>query len=242
MNYDGFQIHQRFSMRAKSQTRLEAERLRSEEGLSYNEIGDRLGVSKSTLSYWLRDLILSDQHKARLQERLDANRQAFAARAWPINRERHEQARRIAYGAGLAVAAQIPNVPAVHEIAFAMLYLGEGAKNGNRVLVGSTTPDILRYTIWALQTVYDVDDSRILCRLHLVVAAKHLEEDLRQWWSDQLNVPQDRFRHTAYDQRRREVVLTEDYHGVCNVLCLDTALQQRILGTARGYLTAILNR
>ena len=45
-------------MRVKSQQRLEAEQLRADEGLSYNEIAARTGLSKSTLSHWLRDIPL----------------------------------------------------------------------------------------------------------------------------------------------------------------------------------------
>lgn len=229
-------------MRAKSLKRLEAERLRCDEGLSYNEIASRLGVNKSTLSYWLRDLALSDQHKTRLQERLVANRQAFAARAWPVNRERHEQARHSAHAGGLAVATQLPDLSAVHEIAFAMLYLGEGTKAGNRVMLGSTTPDILRYTIWTLKTLYGVEDRKIICRLHLIIAAEPLESELRQWWANELAVPQEQFHRTTYDRRPHEAVLTQDYRGVCSVLCLNTALQQHILGVAHGYLASVLDK
>ncbi len=229
-------------MRAKSSKRLEAEHLRRDEGLSYNEIASQLGVNKSTLSYWLRDLALSDQHKERLQERLAANRRAFAARAWPINRERHERARQSAYDGGFAVAAQLPDTTAAHEIAFAMLYLGEGTKAGNRVMLGSTTPAILRYTIWALKTLYGVEERKIICRLHLIAAAEHLEGELRRWWSGELEVPQEQFQSTTYDRRPREVILTQEYRGVCSVLCLDTALQQRILGVAHGYLASTLDR
>ena len=76
-------------MRAKSEDRLKAEKLRRELGLSYTEIAERTDVSKSTLSNWLRDIPLTPQQEARLQERLHTNRASFAARALPIYRERH---------------------------------------------------------------------------------------------------------------------------------------------------------
>jgi predicted transcriptional regulator len=76
-------------VRAKSARRIEAERLRTEQGLSYREIGEVTGVNRSTLSYWLRDIPLTAEQEARLQERIRANRATFAARAWPINRERY---------------------------------------------------------------------------------------------------------------------------------------------------------
>ena len=73
-------------MRPKSDRRLLAEQLRREEGLSYNEIAAKTGISKSTLSNWLRDIPLAPEHEQRLQERLWANRAGFAARALTTNR------------------------------------------------------------------------------------------------------------------------------------------------------------
>ena len=239
MMYYSITINQRFIMRAKSERRLEAERLRLGEGLSYNEISAKMDISKSTLSYWLRDLALTPEQQDRLEMRLQDNRQGFAARAWPINRERHASARRAAYQDGLDVVSSLPEDRSVHELAFAMLYLGEGTKAGNRVLLGSTSPDILRYTLWALRGLYGVDESEMTCRLHLIVAAEHLEPVLRAWWAHQLGISLDRFQPTTYDRRPRDTTLTDDYHGVCEVLRLDTYLQQRILGVAYGYLASL---
>ena len=60
--------------------------------------------------------------------------------------------------------------------------------------------------------------------------------ELRAWWATRLGMPLTRFEKTCYDKRPREVNLTEDYHGVCILRCLDTYLQQRILGLAHSYL------
>jgi len=120
-------------MRAKSEKRLEAERLRCEEGLSYNEISVRTGVSKSTLSYWLRDIPLKPEHEERLKECIKANRATFAARAWSPNRERYAQARQEAFQSGSNLVLTLSAETAVDELALAMLYLGDGSKSGNRV-------------------------------------------------------------------------------------------------------------
>lgn len=159
-------------MRAKSKRRLEAERLRLDEGLSYNEISTRMNISKSTLSHWLRDIPLQAEHETRLKERLRANRASFAARAWSTNRQRYSQAREAAYKAGADVASRLPDDVSVDELALAMLYLGEGSKSGNRVQLASTDAGILRYFVQALVHVYMVDVSRLSFRLNLVEAAR----------------------------------------------------------------------
>ncbi len=51
-------------MRAKKRNGELAEILRIESGLSYSEIAEITGVSKSTLSSWLRDIPLSAEGRA----------------------------------------------------------------------------------------------------------------------------------------------------------------------------------
>ena len=46
-------------MKAKSEKRLLAEHLRMELGFSYSEIAEQIGVSKSTLSHWLKHISLT---------------------------------------------------------------------------------------------------------------------------------------------------------------------------------------
>jgi transposase-like protein len=44
-----------------SQLREQAIKLRTEKDLSYTEIRKRLGITKSSLSYWLREFPLSEE-------------------------------------------------------------------------------------------------------------------------------------------------------------------------------------
>ncbi|HEX6263298.1 MAG TPA: helix-turn-helix domain-containing protein, partial [Actinomycetota bacterium] len=80
--------------RAKDHLRQEAVRLRRT-GASYREISDELGVSKSTLSAWLHDVPLTEEHRETLalrqrsavQRRADALRAASRARHRSLVRE-----------------------------------------------------------------------------------------------------------------------------------------------------------
>lgn len=225
-------------MRAKSPKRLLAESLRCEEGLSYAEIALLTGISKSTLSNWLRDTPLASEQRARLQSRLKANRASFAARAWPINRERHLQAREQAYRSGANVVAYLPDQPVVDELALAMLYLGEGSKSGGRVQMANTAPSILRFFLWALKSLHNIDEGRLSFRLTLVAAARPDEKRLIKWWAQELGYGPERFGKTQFDKRSSGSQVTDNYHGVCTVTYGDTYLQQRLLGFAHAYITS----
>ena len=78
-------------MKAKPEKRLLAERLRLEQGLSYGEISERIGVSKSTLSNWLKQIHLAPEQEERIRERMESNQSVFVAYARQINKERFAQ-------------------------------------------------------------------------------------------------------------------------------------------------------
>jgi len=223
-------------MRAKSEKRLLAETIRREQGLSYNEISALTGISKSTLSSWLKATSLTQEQEARLQERLRANQATFAARALPINRERYQRAREHAYQTGVRIATSLSGDLSVDELALAMLYLGDGSKTGSAVRLGSMNPDILKFFIWALKRLYDIEEQRLSCRLHLIEAVRDRENQLIQWWMERLNLPYNNFRRASYDMRSQVIRVTDDYHGVCVLTYSDIYLLQRILGLAKTYI------
>jgi transcriptional regulator with XRE-family HTH domain len=225
-------------MRTKPDRRLEAEKLRREQGLSYREIEALTGISRSTLSHWLRDIPLAPEQQARLNERLRANRATFAARAWKVNRDRYKRAREEACQSGANVIAELPNEVCVDELALAMLYLGDGSKSGNRVQMASTNPAILRYFLWAVRSLYEVEEERLSFRLNLVEAARPLERKLLQWWTRELGCRRGQFIKTQFDARSHRTRVTEDYHGVCTITYGSTYLQERILGLAYAYIHA----
>lgn len=227
-------------MRQKSELRLRAEALRREEGLSYREIQALTGINRSTLSGWLKDIALSPEQDARLQARLRSNRGAFAARALPINRARHQQARDEAYAAGAAVAAALPDALGVHELALAMLYVGEGAKRSGHVQIANTNPAVLRYFLWALRQLYSVEEARISFRLNLVEGARALEEEYKVWWCTELGCRLERFTKSQFDTRKPASAITGNYRGVCTISINDTRLQHRIFGLAWTYIQQCL--
>lgn len=92
--------------RAKDELREAAVAMR-EEGRSYREIGEVVGVSKSTLSLWLRDVPLTeDQRRAlALRSQAGASRRARAIRASSAQRRTRIQQIE-GWFEGLAAAAQ----------------------------------------------------------------------------------------------------------------------------------------
>jgi hypothetical protein len=127
---------------AKDELREQAIALRRE-GKSYREIRERIPVSKSTLSLWVGDVVLTDTQDERLQA-LQRLGQTKAARTI--------QARRLARQATTmgAARAQIPEL-AESELFLAgvVLYWAEGSKakpwrQGEQVDLINSDPDVIR--------------------------------------------------------------------------------------------------
>lgn len=222
-------------MKAKSEKRLLAEQLRLEKGFSYNEISGQIGVSKSTLSNWLKHISLTYEQEQRIQQRVENNQTSFVAQARLTNKKRFKDAREQAFQTGEDIASHIPDNNAVHELALAMLYLGEGDKTGNRVQIANTDPAVLRYFLWAVEKLYKVDRAQMSMRLNIIEAARPLESQMIDWWVEQLSCSRTQFIKTQFDLRSKHTKLTGDYHGVCSITYNDTYLYERLMGVYSAY-------
>lgn len=229
-------------MKGKSEKRLLAEKLRLERGYSYNEISEQVGVSKSTLSGWLKHISLTLEQEQRIQRRIESNQSAFVATAVKINRERYQRARDEAHQQGQDIASMIPDNDAVHELALAMLYLGEGDKTGNRVQIANTDPVVLNYFLWAIEKLYDIPRTDISLRLNLIELARPIEFDMIVWWAEILGCKVGQFKKTQYDMRSNASNLTDEYHGVCTVTYNDTYLYERLTGVYSAYFSQKLEK
>jgi len=122
----------------KPAERLEARRLRAEEGASVKAIAARLGVSVSSVSAWVRDIALTPDQVAALARANPAiNRQRAGTATWAaICRER----RRSWQEEGRARARA--GDPLHH--AGCMLFWAEGSKSRNRAILTNSDADLLR--------------------------------------------------------------------------------------------------
>jgi transcriptional regulator with XRE-family HTH domain len=122
----------------KTAERLEARRLRAAEGCSIREIAQRVGVSRSSASLWVRDVELTPPQVDALRgrdPRFDASRNGSAANAERARARRieaqHEGQRR-ARGADRRYAAGC------------MLYWAEGSRARNSVRFTNSDPEMMR--------------------------------------------------------------------------------------------------
>jgi hypothetical protein len=196
-----------------------------ESGMSMTVIERKLGIPRSTLSLWFKKIVLSDEQKALLTKN--------KADGWAKARMRAVESHRAHKALRLLEAKRqaektLSKLEITHElidIGLAMLYYGEGAKS-DRTSLANSDPKILRFFLAALASNYQVTALDVRCELHL--RADQDGEAMKLYWSKELGIPLDRFRHIAYDQRTSGRPTYDHYKGVCVITCKSVAIQRKL--------------
>lgn len=195
-------------------------------GMSMTVIERKLGIPRSTLSGWFKGVKLTEEQRTRLMKnsrdgwkkaRESAVSAHKAARAQRLAQAKHEAEKTL---------ADIDITDAVLELAFAMLYFGEGAKKGGTA-IASSDPVILRFVLIALQRCFGIKRTTVRCDLHL-----RMDQDAeltKNYWSQELNIPIDRFNYVAFDKRTTGKATYSHYKGVCVISCGNIAIQRKIM-------------
>ncbi len=203
-------------------------------GASLKTIERELGVARSTLSGWLKNIQLSDSHKARLlQNRNNAlvvGRQKALLWHNVKKAERIDQSRKEA----LTTLSGIDFTDlTVVELALAILYLGEGSKKTLGTSLGSSDPLILKFFIAALQVAYQFDKSTMRAELHL--RADQSIAEAKRYWSRELGLPLKNFTYAHIDKRTKGSKTYSTYNGVCHIRCGNTHIQRRLIFLSRLF-------
>ena len=208
---------------AKSDEKKRALDLRRE-GKSYSDTRAEIGVSKSTLSNWLRDYPLST---ARMRELRDWNQHKI---------ERYRQTRKANMDRRLEdifvdeKKRMLPLTVRDIRIGGLFLYWGEGAKTRMTSLsISNTDPAAIRAFIDWLKLCYDIDSRRIVFRLHLY-ADMDIEKEVG-FWSRAIRVPQVQFKRPYIKRSARQSLTYRNGfgHGTCNAILCNAELAKRVL-------------
>jgi transcriptional regulator with XRE-family HTH domain len=216
----------------KTEERGLARRLRHEEGLPIKEIARRVGVSKSSVSLWVRDIELTEEQQQVLRDRNPAyNRQLSGTMIQAANR----RAERIAYqDAGRRRAAE---GNALH-LAGCMLYWAEGAKNRNQVGFSNSDPDVVRFFVDFLRAQFDVRPVEIALTCYLFADHLQRQREIERFWLEVAGLPQTSLRkshvnvYSKYSQKKRRNRLP---YGTVKVVVSRTRVVQSIYGAIQEY-------
>ena len=207
-------------------------------GKTYGEIKRMLGrpIAKSTLSHWLRGLILTKIQQKKLERKVASNVRKAQVKAWAVSKEKRKQYLKslIARNKYLLPFTRKQDVA---RIALAMLYLGEGAKWPSHpgLYLGSSDPEIIRIYIKLLRKCYGIPVERLRARISY--RADQDVSKLTAFWSRVTNIPRNHFYKTKPDSRTiGKKTMKKNYRGVCQITCAGTEIQLQLDIIARMFL------
>ena len=208
---------------ARFQDKEKAIALRKKE-MSYSQIKETLGISKGTLSGWLKNYPLS-------KERIDALRGKNEKRIERYRETRKKTKEERLNKFYLEEKEKIfPLTERDFFIAGLFLYWGEGAKTlSKEVSVSNTDPSIINFFLdWAYRYL-KVSKGKICVTLHL-----YNDMDIKKeisFWSEKIDIPKNQF-SKPYIKKTYFSSITYKRgfgHGTCNARINDARLSEKVL-------------
>lgn len=203
--------------------KAEAIALRKQE-FSYSQIKQKIGVSKSTLSDWLKNYPLS---KERIAELRDHNEKR-------IERYRETMKKKHDERLGQIYKSEKNSITPLSDRDIFMiglgLYWGEGAKRRQAtVSISNTDPSIHKFFILWLNKYLKVDKEKLRIQLHLY-RDMNVEKEL-QFWSKILKLSKRQFTK-PYIKKTDLISINHKGgfgHGTCNIAIGNVNLSEKVL-------------
>ncbi len=203
------------------------------QGKSLRDVEISLGIPRSTLSYWFKNVKLNPS-----QHRLLENRHKNAltkARKKAVIWHNQQKTNRLKFAEKEAEETlnKIKSNKEIIELALALLYLGEGSKKSPTTGMGNSDPLILKFFLKIMTKIYKINLEKIRFDLH--IRADQDPEALKKYWAKELEAPLNRFGTASIDQRTIGKVTYPDYKGVCVINCGNIAVQRKLVYIGRKF-------
>jgi len=143
------------------------------QNLTLQDIADQLGVSKSSVSLWVRDVPFTPAQRRYAPDRPNRLHDAKLAQIAELNQIGTERIGVLSADAFL--------------VAGVALYAGEGAKRDGKVVFANSDPAMMRFFCVWLRRFFEIDESRVRGRVYL-----HEGLDLdaaHACWSEVMGIP-----------------------------------------------------
>lgn len=194
-----------------------------QKGESYSQIKKVLGVSKGTLSLWLRDYPLS---KERVRELRDWNEQRIERFRATMRRKRQERLK-VIYDAQKKLLLPLSRRELL--LSGLCLHWGEGSKSQTSSLILSNTdPGMIRFYIYWLTKALSVSKEKIRIRLQLYTDM-NAEREI-EYWATILKLPKAQFTLPYFKKSSKKRINHKGSfgHGTCNIIVYGTKLAEAV--------------
>jgi len=218
-----------------SQLREQTIKLRLEKELSYTEIRKRLGVPKSTLSYWLSEFPLSEERILELRRQGWKKAEAKIERFRTTMRRKRKLKDREIYNKYQKNFTKLSKD--TFFIAGLMLYLGEGNKrNYYTISISNTDSRIIKFFVQWLNEFLEIPKEKMKVELHLY-ENMDIEKE-KKFWGDILRFKEYQFYKPAIRKlQKNSFSYKESYrHGTCALSVTDGEKKRELMMAIQAFL------
>ncbi len=208
--------------RGKTEEQEEARRLRAE-SRTLQEIADKLGVSKSSVSLWVSDVPFTPSKR-----RYGAQR-----RPHPFHAAKLRQIEELDIDGRERIGVLGEDAFLVAGVA---LYAGEGSKTAGAVTFANTDPKMIGFFCAWLRRFFMPDESRLRVRVYL---HEGLDIDAAHaYWSEVTGIPLTQFGKPYRAKADPSIRRNKHEHGCAYVRYSCTTTHRRIMGLIRALLSS----
>lgn len=192
-------------------------------GMSYGEIAKELCISKSTLSYWLKGVALTEEQKKRLYTKSVA----ILARGAQSQKERRKrEINKILEEAKKEI--QNPVSLEAYRILGAALYWAEGSKTSGLKITNSD-PHLILFMVRWFEKIFKISPKNLKVWLNIYPQQNDLE--MKQFWSQLTGIPIERFGKSFVKPLSKNYKKNNLYYGTISVMVpKGTDIRYKIFG------------
>jgi len=208
--------------RGKVEQQNQARAMRARD-MTLQTIATALGVSKSSVSVWVRDVPFTpSKRRTGPQRRLHPFHEAKLAQIAACDAEGIERLGELSESAFL--------------VAGVALYAGEGSKGDGQVKFANTDAAMVHFYCAWLRRFFEIDEARLRVRVYL---HEGLDLDAAEaHWSELTGVPRSQFRRAYRAVADPSIRRTKHEFGCVYVCYACSATHRRIMGLVRALLSS----
>jgi len=188
------------------------------QGISVGDIAKTVGVSKGSVSIWVRDINLSNDQIERIEYKRKAS--ASNSETYRERRRRYQQLGR----------EKIKKEDRAYAFGCA-LFWGEGNKNKNAVRLTNSDPQMLSFFVDFLHKYFDIPDDSITFNFQYYLNNGLTFEDIVSYWSNQLGLPKSCLRKCILKSQYYTNTKIKHPYGIGSICVCNTNVVQQLYGS-----------
>jgi len=219
---------------AKSKEKNKALKLR-ERGESIKDISKKIGISRSTVSFWCRDVELTPEQLNNLHQkmirggykgRMIGARAQYERRINKIKKYNKE---------GIKEIGKLSDRDLL--IAGLALYWGEGSKKRRGISLSNSDPRVLQLAIKFFQKIFHVKKNELTGYIGINQIHKNRIEEVEEYWSKVTKIPRNQFTKTTLIKAKNKKNYSNFsiHYGTLTIKVRKSAdLYYRVMGLIEG--------